>query len=69
MTKFAVTDLSHTLGVSLCKAAKVDHMMVRRVVLDLDVGKPSMMYLELFADKALLDVGLTKNGVEITYEP
>jgi hypothetical protein len=65
MAKFCFTDLDHALGQSICKSAGVDPNSVRRIVLDLKVGEPGHLYLETYADDAVLGVKLPA-GIEIT---
>jgi len=40
----------------ICAALGLDPMCVRRIVLDLNTGEPVMAYVEMIADKRILDV-------------
>jgi len=67
MSKFVVTDaLSRDgLGCALCEAAGVKPETVRRLVLDLQVGSPGLLYFETFADAAILDVSIAELGITV----
>jgi len=44
------------LAVQVCKALDIDPEMVRRVVIDLEVGNAARVFVEMWGDKKLLDV-------------
>lgn len=64
MAKFIFTDLNSVFGTSICEAAGVDPTTVRRIVVDLEVGSPGKLYIETFANDALLGVSIPA-GIEI----
>jgi len=41
---------------TVCEAIGVDHTMARRVIVDGQAGEPIKVYVERFADKAVLDL-------------
>lgn len=66
MSKFVVlSERRHALETALCEAAGIDPRYVRRLVLDLRATEPGMLYLETFADDAILDVSIADLGVTI----
>ena len=67
MSKFLVTDsFGSPLGTALLEAAGVKPEVVSRLVLDLRVGSLGRLYLETFADDAVLQVNVAEYGVQIT---
>jgi len=68
--KFLMTQINNTtLGDSICRAAGIDGSLVRRIVVDLKVGDPGMIYLEMFATDEMLEVDLGKHGIEVNEVP
>jgi hypothetical protein len=67
MRKFVFTQPDqYKLVTSLCQAAGIeDPRTVRRAVFDLEYGKPGRIYVELFADAAILDVDIRAIGVDV----
>lgn len=65
MAKFVVTSFDK-LGDALLRASGVDPNYVRRLVLDLRVGEPGMLYVETFADSEVLDVELSEMGIVVS---
>ena len=51
---------------SICEAAGVDPTMVRRVVLDLQVGNAGIVYVEMFADPELLEIRIPSNRIKVS---
>ncbi len=68
MAKFLFHDagLNSPLGTSLVEAAGLDPTMVRRIVIDLEIGSPGKLYVELLADDSILQVDVGNNSVKIT---
>ena len=59
--------IADNLAEKVCAAIGVDVEMARRVVIDIQVGAPVMVYVEMFGSNKLLDVKWDlDNGVEIT---
>lgn len=54
------------LAVEICEAAGVDPGSVRRMVIDLEVGSAAKVYMEMFADDAILDVSIQKLGIKVS---
>ena len=46
-----------------------DGERIRRLVIDVQVGQPVIIYVERFADERLLDVATSLNGIEVTTAP
>lgn len=67
MNKFVVTDAFERDGLAdaLCVAAGIKPEYVRRMVIDLQAGSAGMVYLETFADQAILDVSIAELGVSV----
>ncbi len=55
MSKFILTDTGPLMD-ALLGAAAIDPRYTRRMVLDLEVGSPGKLYVELFVDDAVLKV-------------
>ncbi len=65
--KLLVRGFEGNLGTSICEAAGVDPTMVRRIVIDLEVGNAGKVYVETFADDAVLDVEIPSNRIKVTH--
>ena len=66
MAKFIVTDYSkHRLCIAICEQAGIDPNYVRRMVIDLPVSGVAVIYLEMLADTAQLEVSLADLDIEI----
>jgi len=66
MAKFIFTDPTRfALANAICEQAGIDPMYVRRMVIDLQVNHAGVIYVELLADDATLDVDLGEIGVTI----
>lgn len=51
MTKYVVTDpTEHELGMKICESIGLEPTMVRRIVLDLQVGEAAKVFVEAFVD-------------------
>lgn len=69
MTKFSFLEADRDmLGIEICKATGLVPETVRRIVIDLQVGEPAKLYVEAFADDAVLDVSINKLGIEVVPE-
>ena len=63
--KILVRGFEGELGMSICRAAGLDPSYVRRIVIDLDVGDVGKVYIEMFADEALLNVSIPSDHIEV----
>ncbi len=66
MSKFLVSGSMDILN-DLCEAVGVPAELVRRVVLDLEVGSPGRLYVDTFADDEKIRVALG-GGITLTEE-
>lgn len=57
--------MSDPFGEKICKALGIDPMLVRRIVIDAEVGEPLRVYAEMYGGKALLDLEFPADGVTI----
>ncbi len=65
MSMFLLTDSFGKLGEALLSSVGIDSRYVRHMVIDLKVGEPGKLYVELFADDEILNVDLAELGVEV----
>lgn len=52
--------------IEICKALRVDPGLVRRIVLDFYLDNPVVAYVEMYADKRILDIQWSLDGAVIT---
>ncbi len=57
MSKFIVNDTGPLFDLLLDRAG-IEKIHTRRLILDLEVGSPGMLYVEMFADSELLRLEL-----------
>jgi len=65
MSKFVVINWDDTVATTLLQSLGVDETMVRRLVIDFQVGSPAMVYLETFADQEALSVSVPSPEIKI----
>lgn len=69
MSKFVFLNAARdALGTEICEAAGIAPETVRRIVIDLEAGSPGRLYIEAFADDAILGVSINKLGIEVVSE-
>jgi len=59
----------HKLACSIADAIGIEANSIRRLVIDFEVGSAGKLYLETFADEAILDVDITALGVDVKPSP
>jgi len=68
VSKFVFTG-STPLANSICEGAGINPNYVRRMVIDLTVGEPGKVYVELLADAEWLDVRLAESDIVVIEKP
>ena len=67
MSKFMfIEPKRHALALEICRATGIDADKVSRLVIDLKIGDAGKLYVETFADNAILDVSIGELGVSVT---
>ena len=67
MPKFIVSGPHDRITLRLCEYLGVDPNVIRRIVVDLEVGSAARIYYETFADDGVLDVAL--GGLLVRVDP